>query len=133
MVAVCDDFVEHHTQRPQVAAEIDFTGYASPRLLRGHVLARSDDVAGMGDRVTDPAAPVLRRQRADAEVEDVRLPLTINQDVAWFEIAMDNATIVGVGYRAADALEDSQLVVKVVRALGPVVVEGLPLTEIQHV
>ena len=114
IVPVSDDFIKHDPQRPDVAAFIDGAGHTSPGLFRRHVPQRADDVARTGDGVTRPTAPVRRLHGADAEIQNVRLPVRVNQDVAGFQVAMDDSGGMSVSHRQAHAPEDGELFLQVV-------------------
>ena len=51
---------------------------------------------------------VVVERAGQAEIGQVRLPGLVQEDVAWLEIAMDQAPRVGVGQRRGDLAGDVQ-------------------------
>jgi len=111
-----EDLVEHHPERVHVGPGIDVLP-AEVRLLRAHVLGRSDDGADLGEEglLGEP----LSERLGNPEVDDLRLCLSIeesDQDVGGLEISMDDGLLVGVLHALAhldeevDALGSVELV-----------------------
>ena len=93
--------VEHHAERPHVAARVDRIDLAT-RLLGAAPLQRAEeDRGGTGvaaGQFVDAAVEVL----GEAEVEHLRRALPVEADVARLEVAMHDAAPV----RAGDAVAD---------------------------
>ncbi len=84
--------VEHHPQRPDVRALIDFLATG---LLRGHVRHRTDRRAGLRDALGP-------RQLRQAEVEDLHRAARGDQQIGGLDVPMHDARAVGLREPLAD-------------------------------
>ena len=96
---------------------------AALHLLRAGVLRRHQPLAGQ--RVFDPA----RQRRAfeqlgDAEVEQARHAVGVDQDVRGLDVAVDHQVLMGVLHRGADLAEEVDPGVESQAVLGRSTVEG---------
>ncbi len=103
--AAGEDAEEGGAQRVEVAAR--------PVLAVADLLGRC--VAGGAEA----AAPVglLRDVVREAEIGDAHLPLAVDQDVAWLDVAMDDARLVRCGQGATDLSHVHQRLLRVERTL----------------
>ena len=69
-------------------------------LLGAHVVGRAQELAGAGQ--SGGGQQVGVGGAGHAEVEDLRLPGLLHQDVGGLEVAVDDAPVVGVLHRVAD-------------------------------
>ena len=93
-----EQFVEDDTQRVDVAADVEVKRIRED-LLRTHIRERSDELADVGlpcrmrVAVGDPG---------NAKIQNLRLPALVHEDVARFQIAMNDAALVRVVNGVAD-------------------------------
>lgn len=89
-----EHLVEYRTSRPNVGCR---GGGFSPKLLGGHIGERArksrPGKAQVGFLWTQPCFGV---EFGEPEVEEFELAAVLNEDVGRFEIAVDNASVVGV-------------------------------------
>ncbi len=78
-------------------------GLAGP-LLGSHVFGCADAHAGAGER----AGFVTSQDLGDAEIRKHRQTILGQQDIAGFDIAMDNIMLVGIRQRLGDRQQDVQ-------------------------
>ena len=69
---------------------------ASPRLLRRHVRRRPEHGAALGQRAISLDSP------GQPEIGNQRLALVVDQDIGWFQVAVQDAPFVGMGDSAGD-------------------------------
>ena len=103
-----EQFVEQHAQAVDVAPRIDVQS-AHLRLLGAHVSGRADKLAQLGidGQVRQPAF----RGFGDAKINDLRHRQAImqrNQDVRGFDVAVNDALLMGVLDRMADLDEQRE-------------------------
>ena len=80
-----------------IGAGARFVG-AAIDLFWGHVLKGAQELSGLGDH----GAFVELHIHCDPEIEDLGLGIGGDEDVAGFEVAVDDADGVGVGDGSAD-------------------------------
>jgi hypothetical protein len=91
----CEELEENDAERVDIAATIGRVGFTLS-LLGRHVGRRAHDLAVQCDgHFADFAA-------GKAEVHEVGLALTVDHDVRWLKVAMDDALLVGVMQRVGD-------------------------------
>ena len=90
-------FVEHNAEGEHVCSRIH--GFAS-RLLRSHVPRRAPNHAGRS-----PGGFTWRERKPEIRHENSAVPR--NENVAWFDVAMDDSTPVRVFQRQRDLADDS--------------------------
>ena len=96
--------VEHHAQRVHVRTQIDVRG--PDGLLRRHVRHRAQQFAHRGKHLDGRLLRVgLLDRLGQAEVENARLALRIDEHVGRLQIAVDHAALMCVVDRAADSDE----------------------------
>ena len=103
--------VEQHAERPDVGARI---GGTAGDLLGRHVERRADVVAGAGQ-----AVPFLLADRGEAEVEQHRLALRRDHDVARLDVAVHQACFVRDVQRAPQRLDDAHARLDLALAAAP--------------
>ncbi len=86
-----DHLVDHAAERVDVSSPVDVGGSAG--LLGTHVLRRADRQAGPGDRLL-----VASHRPGDPEVGHHGVPIG-DQDVGRLDVAVDEASLVGIGQR----------------------------------
>ena len=129
-----EKLVEDHPQRVDVRPQVDLLGVA-PHLLRAHVGERPlhhsrfrHDRRHGHVRVRDPGEAEVEdldvgdgcRERARPGPRRGRLPH--DQDVRWFEVPVDDASLVGVAHRVADLPQQGKPLAHLLRRqlpLGP--------------
>jgi hypothetical protein len=92
----CRHFVEHEAKREEIGAGVELL---AARLLRRHVVDRSDGHAGRGEHLARDACLRRRLMRlfaelGDAEVEQLRLTSLRDEHVRGLDIAMNDALAV---------------------------------------
>src|SRR5262245_24426299 len=85
-------FVENYTERIDITARVELQRIRE-NLLGTHICEGADKLADIG---LHGGLSITVRDTRDAEVENLRLSRLINQNVAWLEIAMDQATLMRV-------------------------------------
>ena len=107
--AAGQQLVQDHAQRVHVAARVELERIGE-HLLGAHVGERADELPDVG---------LQRRLRVavgdarHAEVEDLRLPGFVDQDVARLQVAVDDAALVRVVDRVADLRHQLQPLARV--------------------
>ena len=106
-------FVKNHSQRIDIAARVEIERIGQ-RLLGTHVCQGPDQLPDVGLQ-RRPRVTVGRSR--DTEIQNLGLAGIIDQDVARFEIAVNQAALMRVVYRVADLHHDLQTLtdVQVVR------------------
>jgi hypothetical protein len=100
--ATRQQLVADHAERVHVRARIDPLRIPLD-LLRAHVRDRPEDLARARER--RPRPQVLRRRARDAEVEHLRRPVLVDEDVRRLQVAVDHALLVRVVHGAAHLRE----------------------------
>ena len=98
--ATGDELVEHRAEGVEVVARV---GGPAEGLLRGHVCRRADDHALDGE-------PGVRSQIREPEVAELHRALGGEPDVRGLQVAMDDATVMGVLEGARDLVGEPQRV-----------------------
>ena len=94
-LAAVEQLVEHRAEAEDVGAGGQL-GVVSARLLRGHVVGRADDGSSHGQ------VELVALALGDPEITDERFPRFFEQDVGGFEVAVQDASLVGVVDGACD-------------------------------
>ncbi len=89
----CQHFIENDAETVNVRAAADLAQTAAG-LFRRHVTGRAQDVTGLGQGLHVGPASGLNPFR-QAEIADLRLAFLGQQHVAWLQIAMNDAALVG--------------------------------------
>jgi hypothetical protein len=99
--AAAEHFVEDGAEAEDVAAGID--GFALG-LLGGHVGSGAGDFAFLADGGGLRLEPVRRagQELGKAEIEDLDAAVAVDEDVVGFQVAVDDAGLVGGGESVAD-------------------------------
>ncbi len=114
VIAVRRNFVQHDAERPHVGRLAHLFRYtASPCLLRRHVFQGADNVSREGDRSVGPTRPIDARHAANAKIKDMRLAITFDQDISWFQIAVNDSGRVRIGNRKANAAQYGQPILEI--------------------
>lgn len=92
--ASAEQFVQHTAERVQVGLR---SGPPAAHLLGRHVLVGADGGAGRGQ-----LRDIGPQDRRDPEVEDLHRPVAGDQDVAGFEVAVDDRYLVRVRQYGGD-------------------------------
>src|SRR5262249_29027839 len=95
--------IENHAQRIHVGARVQLGGVRG-RLFGAHVRYRADQLADAGAQ--GRGLKVRVDGAGDAEIEDLRLPAGLYQNVSRFEIAVDDSLLVAVLNGIADLGEE---------------------------
>ena len=100
--AAGEQFVKDDAERVDVAARVD---RLPQKLLGTHVGPRAHELARLRDRVvrgevvSDPG---------DSEIDHLRPPILVDEDVAGLQVTMHDAVVVAVGDRVADHSQQLQ-------------------------
>ena len=94
-----EDFIEHHAQRIQVGAPVNFL---APGLLRAHVARRANGKSGLGE------LRAVIQGLGDAKVRQHRRAIRAEQNVRRLHIAVYQALGVGITQRRGDLADIRQ-------------------------
>jgi hypothetical protein len=83
--SACNHFVQHHAQRPDVGAMVDFVGI---HLLGGHVSHCAKNGSFDGERG-------LPSHSGQAEIDDFEDYIVCNEQVGRFDVSVADASFVG--------------------------------------
>ena len=95
-----EHFVKHDTEAVKIGAVIQLL---AGDLLRAHVNGTADGQSGRGQ-----LGIVGIDQLGDAKIAEHRGAVLAKQDILRLDVAMDNASLVGVGQRHGDGFHDLQ-------------------------
>ena len=132
--------VEHHAEREQIGARIDFV---AARLLRRHVGDGADRGAGHAREVFGRAASraarrvparaaVLRRQLREAEVEHLHRAAAGQEDVRRLDVAMQDAFGVRGVERVGDLRRDVEHLPQIERPPRQLAIERLAVEQLHR-
>ena len=102
-----EQFIEHHTEGIDVGPHVDLI-HLAVELLGAHVLQRADELAHVGEHRR--ASHVGVGATGHAEVDHLRMPCGVDENIAGLEIAMDHPLLVAVADRAAGLAKENDAV-----------------------
>ena len=102
-----EQFVEHHTEGIDIGPHVDLI-HLAVELLRAHVLQRADELAHVGEHRR--ASHVGVGATGHAEVDHLRMPCGVDENIAGLEIAMDHALLMAVADCLAGLTKESDAV-----------------------
>ncbi len=91
-------FEENHSERIDVRSRIEAARVGGD-LFGTHITQRAEQLAGLG--ATRRSQQVGRGHVGHAEVDDLGLARFVDQDVGRFQVAMNDAPVMGVLHRVA--------------------------------
>ena len=100
-----EQLIEDDAEGIDIAAHVDGEGIGV-ELLRAHVLVSADESADVGLHARQGYVRVGRL--GDTEVDHLWLASSVDEDVAWLQIAVDHPLLVAVGDGVADFLKESE-------------------------
>ena len=97
-----EQFIENDAHGIDVRPNIEFIGFGG-ELLGTHVLQRADELPDVG--VHGGQCSIRVRAASDAEVDDLRGSVAADEDVARFQVAVDDPLLMPVCDRFTDLAE----------------------------
>src|ERR1043166_3148087 len=85
--------VENHTQTVNIADRRDPIAI-SPGMLRAHVRQRAHDPPRLAQRHGDRNVRVTEMR--EAKIKNLRVPISLDQDIRGLQVAMNHSLLVGV-------------------------------------
>src|SRR5436190_21907845 len=100
--AAGEQLIDNHAERINIAARIKFQR-VSNNLLGTHVSERADELSDVG---LHRRLGITIRRACDAKVENLRLAGFIHENVAGFEVPMNQAALVSMLYCVTNLRND---------------------------
>ncbi len=125
----CEQFVEHDPERIHVGPDIETVG-CPVELFGGHVGERAHELTDVGvHRGEGRVAVGVSRH---AEVDDLRTPRGIDQNVSRLQIAMDDALLMAVSDRPTGLAEERDAVADGEPPLGRIAGDRKGILDVFH-